>query len=738
MRSPSITRVPASSPAVRMLAVALLVGSSLLTGPGPVSASSGSLRRAEGYAFGTFQKQADSSCNSDGSGVIHYTASHPLSGPHGGTMTIDAVVTVGTEAVPGADGRNRISGLTGSFTIAGGTETITGTLMLAPARPNTPGGTADFMNAAYCSNPFYDAYFQVTARFTASGDQGFSEDGFVKLAGANSRYISPPNLATAEFWVAPEISLQQGGQVDEAGVQGDRSNPPENVGGYPFVIRVFPAPIDDLVVHLRTTDGTAIAGLDYTTVDADLQINGTAQPDYFGSGTVVVVLNDDAVPESVEEFGAAIHLVSGSAFSGSQVSTTAQIFDNDSNTASIPNTSIAEGTSGQYPYLPLKITSTQPVTSPVYACLVPSGGTATPDVGDPSTDYYSGPFDSGCRTTTGTYGPSAILELGDVESSVDVGFVSGDTVLEPDETIEWTIDWIWGAPLPADPTVTITILNDDVNPDANGDGVSDAIAAGSARSWDDDNDPTPGTGTYGRIVSGDGVLVEDAASPLEGVKITTTTEDVVLEMCNPLRTVTQTAGSVTTETCGSVTARVDDGPGIRIYLGPDIYVAVPRGVTVEVDSALSGGDTIEVVAADGGGAVTLVNGDASRTIEFGDPVVTAQTWTFTGFSQPVDNGGVINTIKGGQTVPLKWRITQNGVPVTTLTTAKVSFPTGCSGTGAEDSIEQTTTAVSGLLKNLGNGYYQYNWKTPRTPGACGKMLLDIGDGVQHSAAFRMK
>jgi hypothetical protein len=41
------------------------------------------------------------------------------------------------------------------------------------------------------------------------------------------------------------------------------------------------------------------------------------------------------------------------------------------------------------------------------------------------------------------------------------------------------------------------------------------------------------------------------------------------------------------------------------------------------------------------------------------------------------------------------------------------------------------------LKNLGFGYYQYNWKTPASfARSCKTLQLDLGDGNIHTAAFQ--
>jgi hypothetical protein len=111
-----------------------------------------------------------------------------------------------------------------------------------------------------------------------------------------------------------------------------------------------------------------------------------------------------------------------------------------------------------------------------------------------------------------------------------------------------------------------------------------------------------------------------------------------------------------------------------------------------------------------------------------------------GFDQPVDNNGVLNALSAGQTVPLKWRVLNAAnQPVTTLTTATVTAQSlTCATTAPVDAIEEFAADAS-ALKNLGNGYYQLNWKTPKTYAAsCKAALLDIGDGVTHKALFKLK
>ncbi|MGZ4687894.1 PxKF domain-containing protein, partial [Oryzihumus sp.] len=59
----------------------------------------------------------------------------------------------------------------------------------------------------------------------------------------------------------------------------------------------------------------------------------------------------------------------------------------------------------------------------------------------------------------------------------------------------------------------------------------------------------------------------------------------------------------------------------------------------------------------------------------------------------------------------------------------------CALGGTADQVEEYAAGGSGL-QNLGDGYYQLNWKTPTSyAGSCKTAQLDLGDGTPHTAAF---
>jgi hypothetical protein len=58
--------------------------------------------------------------------------------------------------------------------------------------------------------------------------------------------------------------------------------------------------------------------------------------------------------------------------------------------------------------------------------------------------------------------------------------------------------------------------------------------------------------------------------------------------------------------------------------------------------------------------------------------------------------------------------------------------------GEVDPVDAYASGKSGL-QNQGDGYYQFNWATPKTyANSCRLLQLDLGDGVTHTALFQFK
>ena len=275
--------------------------------------------------------------------------------------------------------------------------------------------------------------------------------------------------------------------------------------------------------------------------------------------------------------------------------------------------------------------------------------------------------------------------------------------------------------------------------DANHDGILDDLQpAGTPIGAFRDASVTPET--TGSIIDTGGLAVSVSDSPMpEGVQVSVGpgVGSVTLSTCAGGIPVVVPAGSTAVVTCGSVKVRVVIGSA-RIVLGGGVtIVTVPEGVTGYIDSNPDGSYLVKNLNTDGSLSLTVTVDGVSATVA-PDTQLSVQTWQFIGFSQPVDNNGVRNVAKAGRVVPLKWRVLNAAnQPVTNLSTANLSaVTTNCTQGVSTDAVEEYAAGAS-VLQNLGNGYYQFNWKTPSTyANLCSTLNLDIGDGVKHSALFK--
>ncbi len=145
-----------------------------------------------------------------------------------------------------------------------------------------------------------------------------------------------------------------------------------------------------------------------------------------------------------------------------------------------------------------------------------------------------------------------------------------------------------------------------------------------------------------------------------------------------------------------------------------------------IDTASVGTKTFSVTATDNAGNTN------TRLVSY------TVGYAFSGFSSPVDAAPTLNVAKAGQSIPLKWRITDaNGVPVSTLTGVSVTVASlNCSSGVTSDAVEEYAAGSSGL-QNLGNGYYQFNWKSPKSyAGSCKTLLLNLGEGINRTSLFQ--
>lgn len=272
--------------------------------------------------------------------------------------------------------------------------------------------------------------------------------------------------------------------------------------------------------------------------------------------------------------------------------------------------------------------------------------------------------------------------------------------------------------------------------DLNGDLIADVLQPGSAPAGSFCDGSTQ-KATYGSIVDTGGLslFVSDAPFPA-GVLVTvdagTPGAQATFLTCGGY-TITVGAGSSATITCASVKLAVSTGTAQVVLSGGHTTVSVTAGASAEVARTSDGS---YVVTNSGTIPITLTI-DGSVTV-IGPGASTTLVWSFIGFSAPVERAPALNVAQAGQAVSLRWRLLDGlGVPVTTLASATVTATNLSCGFGT--TVDLTTEAApDGTgLKNLGDGNYQFVWKSPKAyAGSCKTLRLDIGDGASHEALFQ--
>lgn len=274
-----------------------------------------------------------------------------------------------------------------------------------------------------------------------------------------------------------------------------------------------------------------------------------------------------------------------------------------------------------------------------------------------------------------------------------------------------------------------------VRVDSDGDGILDTVDTNPQVKSSAFSDGTT-SGSIGANPSALSVRVIDAPAP-DGVRVVVGggTGQVTLTVCG--FTVRLAAGSDVTFTCGSILTKVRAGSAQIVLGGGITVVTITAGSSAKVSANTDGSYSVSEVT---GGAVTVVADGATRILAPGTSLPRLTTWRFIGFSAPVDKMPVVNAVKAGQAVPLRWQLlNSSGAPITTLTTAKTSVRSkSCSSGATIDQLEEVASGASGL-QNLGGGYYQLNWATPKNyAGSCKTLLLDLGEGVTRDADFILR
>jgi hypothetical protein len=98
---------------------------------------------------------------------------------------------------------------------------------------------------------------------------------------------------------------------------------------------------------------------------------------------------------------------------------------------------------------------------------------------------------------------------------------------------------------------------------------------------------------------------------------------------------------------------------------------------------------------------------------------------------------VINTVKAGANVPVKWRLMVGKTPVSSPASFDgITAALTAVAVGPSDAIETLGTGTG--LQYLGNGYWLYNWKTPTSYKGQSRTLALRAGGATATAKFQFK
>jgi hypothetical protein len=277
--------------------------------------------------------------------------------------------------------------------------------------------------------------------------------------------------------------------------------------------------------------------------------------------------------------------------------------------------------------------------------------------------------------------------------------------------------------------VDVKIKRDATNPTISGSASPDANAFG----WN--NGPVTVSYSCGDNLSGVASCASDDTLSSEGAGQSATGTAVD----NAGNSDTATVGAINIDlTAPGVTWNSAINDGDSFYFGsvpaaPSCTatddLSGPNGCTVSGYSTAVGSHTLTATANDTAGNQKVV----TRTY-------TVLAWTLKGFYQPVDMNGVVNTVKNGSTVPLKFELFAGATELTSTANVKSLTATQitCDASSPLDDIEVTATGGTSLRYDATGGQFIYNWQTPKKPGTCYRVTMTAQDASNLVALFKLK
>lgn len=116
---------------------------------------------------------------------------------------------------------------------------------------------------------------------------------------------------------------------------------------------------------------------------------------------------------------------------------------------------------------------------------------------------------------------------------------------------------------------------------------------------------------------------------------------------------------------------------------------------------------------------------------------TATPFPFDGFFAPVSNPPIVNGVRAGQAIPVKFSLGGNlGLNIFAAGSPYL-VQTACSSGAIINQISTVTAGASSLSYDAASNTYTYVWKTQKAwAGTCGTLHVTLIDGSDHTALFR--